>query len=490
MLMDFIGIPMYKLLEEFSSNPDLVIEYLTKLYDRIARVEEKVKAFITLRSLNDVLSEVESLVKIKKMSRNRMSLFGVAIAIKDNISTKGLRTTCASRMLENYVPPYDATVIAKLKAEGAVIIGKTNMDEFAMGSTTETSAFFTTRNPWDLTRSPGGSSGGSAAALAAGETTIALGSDTGGSIRNPAAFTATFGLKPTYGLVSRYGLIAYASSLDQIGPMARNTDDLALLLNSIAGYDHRDSTSVNIPLPDYYRAMYEMYYREPRLKIAIARELFEYSEEYVKNVAYKAVDMLCSFHECDEVNIPYARHSVAAYYIISMAEASSNLARYDGVRYGFKVVFDNKNWIDVYRDVRTKGFGYEVKKRIALGVYILSSGYWDMYYLKALKFRRMLKEEFDKIFKKFNAIVSPTMPILPPKLGELIADPIKMYYSDVNTVIANLIGAPAISIPIGFANSLPVGLQIMVKHFNEVTALYLSKFIEDKLKLHDLTALV
>ncbi|MCC6016480.1 MAG: Asp-tRNA(Asn)/Glu-tRNA(Gln) amidotransferase subunit GatA [Desulfurococcaceae archaeon] len=488
--MNFIAAPMYKLLDEFNTNPDLVVDYLSKLYDRIAKVEEKVKAFITLRPFNDVLNEVESLIRIRKSSRNSMALFGIAVAIKDNISTKGLRTTCASRILENYIPPYDATVIAKLKSEGAIIIGKTNMDEFAMGSTTETSAFFATRNPWDLTRSPGGSSGGSAAALAAGEATVALGSDTGGSIRNPAAFTAIFGLKPTYGLVSRYGLIAYASSLDQIGPMARNTDDLALLLNVIAGYDPKDSTSINIPLPNFYKAMYDTYYREPRLKIAIARELFEYSEDPVKNMSYKSVDVLCSYHECREISIPYAKHSVAAYYIISMAEAGSNLARYDGVRYGLKVNFDNRNWVEVYKEVRTRGFGYEVKKRIALGAYILSTGYWDMYYLKALRFRRMLKEEFNKIFKEFDAIVSPTMPILPPKLGELIADPIKMYYSDVNTVIANLIGAPAISIPIGFVNGLPVGLQVMVRHFNEVTALYISKFLEDKLKLRDLIALV
>ncbi|MEM3981054.1 MAG: Asp-tRNA(Asn)/Glu-tRNA(Gln) amidotransferase subunit GatA [Ignisphaera sp.] len=486
--MDLTLAPMHKLVKVFESDPNLVIEYINKLYNRISSVEDKIRAYITLRSLDDVISEVEILLKIKKESDKNMRLFGIAVAVKDNISTKGIRTTCASRMLENYIPPFDATVISKLKAEGAILIGKTNMDEFAMGSTTETSAFFVTRNPWDLTRSPGGSSGGSAAALASGEATVALGSDTGGSIRNPAAFTATFGLKPTYGLVSRYGLIAYASSLDQIGPMARNSDDLALLLNVIAGYDPKDSTSINIAPPDFYKSMYDLFYREPRLKIGVARQLFEESDEYVKKTAYQALDILCSHHECDEISIPYAKQSVAAYYIIAMAEASSNLARYDGVRYGLKVDFENKSWVDVYRDIRTRGFGYEVKKRIALGAYVLSMGYWDMYYLKALKFRRMLKEAFNAIFSKYNAIVSPTMPILPPKLGEFLEDPIKMYYADVNTVIANLIGAPAISIPIGFTNGLPIGLQIMAKYFDEITLLYLSKFIEESAKLRDLIA--
>uniref|UniRef100_A0A7C4NL89 Glutamyl-tRNA(Gln) amidotransferase subunit A n=1 Tax=Ignisphaera aggregans TaxID=334771 RepID=A0A7C4NL89_9CREN len=479
---------MYKLVEVFENDPNLVVEYINKLYDRISSIEDKIKAYITLRRLNDIISEAENLLKIRKKSCKKMRLFGIAIAVKDNISTKGIRTTCASRMLENYVPPFDATVITKLKDEGAIIIGKTNMDEFAMGSTTETSAFYPSRNPWDSTRSPGGSSGGSAAALAAGEATVALGSDTGGSIRNPAAFTATFGLKPTYGLVSRYGLIAYASSLDQIGPMARNSDDLALLLNVIAGYDSKDSTSIDIAVPDFYKSMYDLFYKEPRLRIGIAKELFEESDELVKKTAYQAVDTLCSYHECNEVSIPYAKQSVAAYYIIAMAEASSNLARYDGVRYGLKVDFENKSWIDVYRDIRTMGYGYEVKKRVALGAYVLSMGYWDMYYLRALKFRRMLKEEFNRIFHQYNVIVSPTMPILPPKLGEFLEDPIKMYYADVNTITANLIGAPAISAPAGFVNGLPVGLQIMARYFDEITILYLSKFIEESIKLRDLIA--
>lgn len=483
----FISMPMHKLIQLFESDPRYIVEYLYDLYNRINRVEDRVKAFITLRKLDEIISEAEKLIKEYKTGKIP-KLFGVAVAVKDNISTSNIRTTCGSKMLENYIPPYDATVVTKLKKEGAIIIGKTNMDEFAMGSTTETSAFFVTRNPWDLSRSPGGSSGGSSAALAAGETTIALGSDTGGSIRNPASFTATYGLKPTYGLVSRYGLIAYGSSLDQIGPMARNTDDLAILLSVIAGYDRRDSTSLSTEVSDIYTQMYELFYKEPKIKIALLKSLFDYSDDIVKKIAYKAVDDLCSYHECEEIDIPYAKQCIAAYYIIAMAEASSNLARYDGVRYGFKIDFENKNWIEHYSEVRTKGFGYEVKKRIALGAYVLSMGYRDMYYLKALKFRRMLKTIFIDIFNKYQAVVSPTTPILPPKIGEFIEDPVKMYYADLNTVIANLIGTPALSIPIGFYNNLPIGLQIMTKHLDEITALYLSKFLEEKLKFKDLIA--
>jgi len=486
--MDYSSMPLYRLVQLFEGDPTLIAEYIIKLYERISKTEDKIKAFITLRPLDEVLEDAKKIVELSKERSKRMKLFGIAIAVKDNISTKGIRTTCASKMLENYIPPYDATVIVKLRAEGGIVIGKTNMDEFAMGTTTETSAFFATRNPWDLTRSPGGSSGGSAAALAAGEATAALGSDTGGSIRNPAAFTATYGLKPTYGLVSRYGLISYASSLDQIGPMARNTDDLAILLSVIAGYDSRDSTSVNIPVPDYLNTLKDLASKEPRLRVGIIKEFFDASEEPVRNAAFKALDILCGYHECSEISIPYAKQSIAAYYIISMAEASSNLARYDGVRYGLKVDFENKSWLDVYREVRTKGFGYEVRKRIALGSYILSMGYWEAYYLKALRFRRMLREEFNKIFKHYDALVSPTMPILPPKIGEFLEDPVRMYYADLNTVIANLIGAPAISVPIGFVNNLPVGLQVMGRYFEEPTILYLSKFIEEKIKLRDLIA--
>ncbi|ADM27869.1 aspartyl/glutamyl-tRNA(Asn/Gln) amidotransferase subunit A [Ignisphaera aggregans DSM 17230] len=484
----YISMPVYRLLEEFSVDPTKVFEYVEAIYDRIDRAENKVRAYITIIPREETLRYAEELVKRFRDSRVLPPLFGIAIAVKDNISTKGIRTTCASKMLENYIPPYDATVIERIKAAGGIIIGKTNMDEFAMGSTTETSAFYPTRNPWDLERSPGGSSGGSAAALVAGETSLALGSDTGGSIRNPAAFTATYGLKPTYGLVSRYGLIAYGSSLDQIGPMARNTRDLAILLNIISGYDERDSTSILIQKQNYVELMDRLIYDEPKLRIGIIKELFEGSEDSVKSIAYKAVDKLCGYHICEELSIPYTRQIVAAYYIIAMAEASSNLARYDGIRYGLRKSVENRDWIDVYSDVRTEGFGYEVKKRIALGAYVLSIGYREMYYIRALRFRRMLRDKFNEIFKRFDAVVSPTMPILPPRLGEFIEDPIKMYLSDINTVIANLIGAPAISIPIGFSNRLPVGLQIMSKPLNEPIILYLSNQLENAIGYKDLIA--
>ena len=490
-LSKWISAPAYRLVEEFHTNPSAIFDYIDAVFRRIEEVEEKVKAYITLRSRHEVLKEAEEIVRKIKEGR-KLRLAGILVAVKDNISTRGIRTTCASRILENYIPPYDATVIERLKREGAIIIGKTNMDEFAMGSTTENSAFFPTRNPWNLTRVPGGSSGGSAAALAAGEATLALGSDTGGSIRCPAAFTATYGLKPTYGLVSRYGLIAYASSLDQIGPMARNVDDLALLLSVIAGYDPYDATSLRVDNRDYLKEMYELLHREPRLRIAIAKELLEGSVDPVKERVEKALDRLCSYHECEEISIPYRDYIVAAYYIIAMAEASSNLARYDGVRYGLRVDVEGRSWVECFKEVRTRGFGYEVKKRIALGAYILSAGYRDMYYIKALRFRRMLKEFFNSVFKKFDAVASPTMPILPPKLGEMLEDPIRMYLADINTVIANLIGVPAISVPAGFYGNLPVGLQLMAQSLQEPLLLYLAKQLEMELCLRDLisTAIV
>ncbi len=477
--------PAYRLVEEFKVDPYKVLKYLEELYDRIERVEPRVKAFITLRNKEEVLSEVEARIKRGEVDK---PLFGIAVAVKDNICTRGLRTTCASRMLENFVPPYSATVVERLEKAGAIVIGKTNMDEFAMGSTTETSAFYPTRNPWDLSRVPGGSSGGSAAAIASAMSTLALGSDTGGSIRNPAAFTATYGLKPTYGLVSRYGLIAYASSLDQIGPMARCVEDLAMLLSVIAGHDPRDSTSLEVPPRDYLRLLRDVWSKEPKMKIGIARNLVDGSEEGVRKCVERALDVLCSYHDCEDIEIPYARQAVAAYYIVAMAEASSNLARYDGVRYGVVVEVEGRSWVEVFKEARTKGFGYEVRKRIALGAYVLSAGYRDAYYVKALKFRRLLKEKIYSLFRKFDAIATPTMPILPPKLGELVSDPIRMYLSDVCTVIANLVGIPAISAPAGFSDGLPAGIQLMAPALEEVRLLYLAKFLQEGLGFRNLIA--
>lgn len=485
----YISMPVYRLIEEFSSDVNKVFEYIDAIYDRIERVENKIRAFITIIPREHIYNNVEALLKKIKSSGSAVpKLFGVMIGIKDNITTMGIRTTCGSKILENYIPPYDATVIVKLKNAGVFIHGKTNMDEFAMGSTTETSAFYPTRNPWDLNRSPGGSSGGSGAALAAGEASIALGSDTGGSIRNPAAYTMVYGLKPTYGLVSRFGLIAYASSMDQIGPMARNTTDLALLLSIISGNDPKDSTSLPIESIDYVKALDDYMYKEPRLRIGIFKELFEGSDDCVKKTVYSSVDKLCSYHDCIEISMPYTKEAVAAYYIIAMAEASSNLARFDGIRYGLKTHIDGRNWVDVYTEIRTKGFGYEVKKRIALGAYVLSMGYRDMYYIRALRFRRMLREKLDDVFNNVDTVASPTMPILPPRLGEFFEDPLKIYLADISTVIANLSGYPAISIPAGFCNNLPVGLQLMSRPLSEPILLYLSAQLEDRTKLRDIIA--
>ncbi len=452
-------------------------EYVSKTFERINKLDKKINAFITLRSEEEVKNEVkESLKKGGKLA-------GVLIAVKDVISTKGIRTTCASKMLSDYIPPYDATVIEKLKNEGAVIIGKTNMDEFAMGSTTETSYFGPTRNPWDLERTPGGSSGGSGAALAAGYVELALGSDTGGSIRAPAAFTATFGLKPSYGTVSRYGLIAYANSLEQIGPMAKNAEDLGLLYSVIAGEDDRDATtikySVNNPPSEI---------SVKGIKIGILSDILEMSDKSVVSVIKTAIDKLSSEGAViEETKLGYADYALPAYYIIAMSEASSNLARYDGVRYGYSKHFEG-NWIQTFSKNREEGFGIEVKRRILLGSFILSAGYYEEYYIKALKVRRLIKNSLDQLFSKYDILLSPTMPILPPKIGEMIDDPIKMYAMDVNTVIANLAAIPAISIPAGFYNNLPVGLQMMGRYLSDTMLIGISINIEKILNMHDLTA--
>jgi len=474
-LADLAKRSAYSLVQEFVNDPPKIYDYIEELLRNIERREEKVKAFITLIDKKTLFDRVESLAKIKNLAG---MLYGIAVAIKDNISTKSIRTTCGSKMLENYVPPYNATVVKKLLNEGAIIIGKTNMDEFAMGSTTEFSSFYPTRNPWDLTRVPGGSSGGSAAALAAGFASLALGSDTGGSVRNPASFTATYALRPTYGLVSRFGLIAYASSMDQIGPMARSTYDLALLLDVIAGHDPYDATSLPVEKTDYVSALRKLETSSPRLRIGIAKNLIEMASEDVKQEVLRVLDELCEYHECSDIDIPYPRQAVAAYYIIALSEASSNLARYDGVRYGLKMSVENKSWIDVYTEVRSKGFGFEVKKRIALGSLLLSLGFSEQYYINALRFRRFIRDEVRKLFKKVDVIATPTMPILPPKIGELVEDPIMMWLSDVYTVIASLTGIPAISVPAGFRRGLPVGIQFMADVLREDLLLFMSLEVE------------
>jgi len=406
------------------------------------------------------------LEEARKADKNgARGLFGaVPIAIKDNISTKGIQTTCASKILKGYVPPYDAHVIERLKAEGAIIIGKTNMDEFAMGSSTETSFFGPTRNPHDLNRVPGGSSGGSAAAVAGGEVPIALGSDTGGSVRCPASFCGVVGLKPTYGLVSRYGLISYANSLEQIGPFGCNVEDVALLLDVIAGHDPRDSTSHVVKKKRYVDELED---DVSGLKIGVPREYFEGVDKDVEKAVRDGITLLEGLGaSCSEVTLPHTKYALASYYIIAMSEASSNLARFDGVRYGLRLEKD-KDWHTTYSEKRAEGFGEEVKRRILLGTYALSAGYYGRYYLKALKVRTLIKQDFENAFKKVDVLVTPTMPFTAFKMGENIDDLLSLYMADVNTVPINLAGVPSISISCGFANGLPIGMQIMGKHFDE-----------------------
>jgi len=452
-------------------------EYVEKTYEIIEKVEKKIHAFITIRPKEEVLKEVK-----EKVKQREGKLAGVLIAVKDNISTKGIRTTCASKMLEEYIPPYDATVIEKLKQEGAVILGKTNMDEFAMGSTTETSYFGPTRNPWDLERTPGGSSGGSGAALASNIVQLALGSDTGGSIRAPAAFNAVFGLKPSYGTVSRYGLVAYANSLEQIGPMARNASDLELLYTIISGDDWRDATTINFEKKPIELSELK------GIKIGLLKNILDYSQKEVQSIFNSLLNKLTSEGvEINEVELKYAEYALPAYYIIAMSEASSNLARFDGVRYGYNKYYDGV-WKETFAKNRGEGFGIEVKRRILLGSFILSAGYYEQYYVKALKVRRLIKDELDSLLKKFDLIISPTMPVLPPKIGEVIDDPLRMYAMDLNTVLANLAGIPALSQPAGFYNNLPVGLQLMGKYLSDYYLMAVSKLIQKITKLYDLTA--
>jgi len=466
---------------------DVIEEFL----ERIGRVEKKINAFITLRSKDELLQEAKIKDRLLKEGKARGLLFGLPIAIKDNISTKNLRTTCGSKILYNYIPPYDATVVKLLKEEGAIILGKTNMDEFAMGSSTETSFYGPTRNPWDLERVPGGSSGGSAAALASGEAPLALGSDTGGSVRAPASFTATVGLKPTYGLVSRYGLIAYANSLEQIGPMGRTVRDVALLLNVISRYDPYDGTSLKVKRRDYLESISkQLDDLHRRVKVAVVREMFEegVSKEVVVIVRNIVNKMVKEGFVVDEISIPVIKYALPTYYIIAMSEASSNLARYDGVRYGFRANVHG-DWNEVFSETRGNGFGKEVKRRIIMGTFALSAGYFDQYYLKALKVRTLIIKEFKKAFEKYSILISPTMPTPPFKLGEKIADPLAMYMSDIETVTANIVGIPAISIPAGFAEGkLPVGIQLMANYLKEDLLLAMAAFIEELTGLKNLIA--
>ena len=430
------------------------------------KVENKVRACVT--TCEDVaLEQAKEADKVINSGKIK-PLTGIPTLIKDVICTKGIKTTCSSKILENFIPPYDATVTKKLKATNAVILGKTNMDEFAMGSSTENSAFFPTQNPWDLNCVPGGSSGGSAAAIAVDEAIYALGSDTGGSIRQPAGLCSVVGLKPSYGRVSRYGLVAFASSLDQIGPITKNVTDCALVLNTIAGHDQQDSTSAPEPVPDYTKSLNQ---NIKNLRIGIPKEYFvDGMQPEVRTSIEAAIQKLQELGaKVDwDVSLPLTRYALAVYYIIAPSEASANLARYDGVKYGFSYQDTNNMW-EAMEKTKQFGFGAEVKRRIMLGTYALSAGYYDAYYLKAQKVRTLIIREFKDAFEKYDALVTPTSPTVPFKLGEKLDDPVQMYLSDVCTLPINIAGLPAISIPAGFADGLPIGLQIIGKPFDEET---------------------
>jgi aspartyl-tRNA(Asn)/glutamyl-tRNA(Gln) amidotransferase subunit A len=456
-------------------------EITESVLGRIEEVEGRVHAYIT-QTPGLALEQAEAADR-RIREGEAGPLTGIPLAIKDIICTQGIRTTCGSRILENFIPPYDATVTEKLKTAGAVFLGKANMDEFAMGSSTENSYFGPTRNPWDLERIPGGSSGGSAAAVAAGECIVSLGSDTGGSIRQPAACCGVVGMKPTYGRVSRYGLVAFASSLDQIGPFSKDVRDTALLLNVISGHEPRDSTSVPLPVPDYTKALVD---EVKGMMLGIPRETSGAGvDPEVGAAVQKAIATLEKLGaRTVEVNLPHSEYALAVYYILAPCEASSNLARYDGVKYGFRAR-GAQDLLDMYRETRWQGFGEEVKRRIMLGTYALSAGYYDAYYLKASRVRTLIRNDFERAFENCDVIVTPTAPTPAFKIGEKVDDPLQMYLSDIFTIPCNLAGLPGLSLPCGFTRGgLPIGLQILGNHFQEEKILRVGHVFEKNSEDH------
>jgi aspartyl-tRNA(Asn)/glutamyl-tRNA(Gln) amidotransferase subunit A len=434
------------------------VEIVEDIISRIEQVEDKIHGYLT-KTFSIALEQAKEVDNMIAQNKDIHPLAGIPIAIKDNICTKDIPTTCASKMLEKFIPPYDATVVERLRGAGMVFIGKTNLDEFAMGSSTENSAFGPTHNPWNLDTTPGGSSGGSAAVVSAHEAIMAIGSDTGGSIRQPAAFCGIVGMKPTYGLVSRYGLVAFASSLDQIGPLTKDVRDCAILLNLIAGHDPKDSTSINTTLPNYEQFLIkdisDMY-------IGIPKEYMH--EDIEQGVIQKIEEGIEVFSElgakCIDISLMPAEYAIAVYYILATSEASSNLARYDGIQYGYRIE-TAEDLLEMYKINRSEGFGAEVKRRIMLGTYALSAGYYDAYYLRAQKVRTLIKDNFEEAFKYCDIILIPTSPTVAFKLGKKIDKPLEMYLSDIFTISPNLTGLPAISIPCGLSNGLPVGLQLI-----------------------------
>ena len=448
---------------------------------RVEEVEGRIHAYITPTPEMALEQADAADLRIQKGEAGPMT--GIPTAIKDVICTRGVRTTCGSHILENFIPPYDATVTQKLRAAGAVFIGKSNMDEFAMGSSTENSFYGPTRNPWDLDRIPGGSSGGSAAAAAADECIVSLGSDTGGSIRQPAACCGVVGMKPTYGRVSRYGLVAFASSLDQIGPFSKDVRDTALLLNTISGHDPRDSTSVDLPVPDFTQALVD----DVRgMVLGVPRETFGQGvDPEVAGSVREAIEVLKRLGaKTVDVSLPHTDYALAVYYIIAPCEASSNLARYDGVKYGFRAR-GTEDLLDMYQETRWQGFGAEVKRRIMLGTYALSAGYYDAYYLKASRVRTLIRQDFEKAFETCDAIVLPTAPTPAFRIGEKVDDPLQMYLSDIFTIPCNLAGLPGLSLPCGFSREgLPIGLQVLGNFFQEEKILRVAHAFEKNTEHH------
>ena len=457
-----------ELSEMLSKKECSAVELYNDVKSRIDSVEDKTGAYVTINE--NALEQAKAVDEARAKGEELHALAGIPIGIKDNISTKGLRTTCSSKMLENYVPPFNATVMEKINSAKMVITGKMNMDEFAMGSSTETSYMHLTHNPYNTECVPGGSSGGSAAAISAGEAILTLGSDTGGSIRQPSALCGAVGMKPTYGSVSRYGLVAFASSLDQIGPLGKSVKDVAMLQSLICGYDKMDATSKNISYPDYYANLKN---NVKGLRIGVPKEYFgEGIDSEVKESVYKAVELMKqNGAEIKEISLPSTEYAINTYYIIASAEASSNLARFDGVKYGYRAK-DYDGLTDMYEKTRSEGFGDEVKRRIMLGTFVLSSGFYDAYYKKAKLVQRKISQEFSDAFRECDVIATPTVPSSAFKIGENIGDPIKMYYNDVCTVTVNIAGLPAISVPCGFdSKNMPMGLQFIADKFCEQTLL-------------------
>ncbi|MFH0811157.1 MAG: Asp-tRNA(Asn)/Glu-tRNA(Gln) amidotransferase subunit GatA [Pseudomonadota bacterium] len=455
------------------------VELTRAVFERLERLEPKLLCYLTPTRQ---MAEGQAVAADERRKRGESTpLLGVPIGIKDVLCTKGVRTTCGSKILENFIPPYDATVVARLRSAGAVLCGKLNMDEFAMGSSTENSRFQVTHNPWDLDRIPGGSSGGSAAAVAADECYASLGSDTGGSIRQPAAMCGVVGIKPTYGRVSRFGLVAFASSLDQVGPFTKDVTDCALMLNAICGHDPQDSTSVPLPVPDYTASLG----KDVRgLRVGVPKEYFvEGMDPEVAGAVRGAIRQLEGLGcEVVDISLPYTEYAVAVYYIIAPAEASSNLARYDGVKYGLRKEGDDL--LDMYAKTRSEGFGSEVKRRIMLGTYALSSGYYDAYYRKASQVRTLIVNDFKQAFERCDVIATPVTPTAAFRIGEKVADPLQMYLSDIFTISTNLAGIPGLSMPCGLTTSrLPIGIQLLGTHFGEERILQVAHALEGALGL-------